>query len=457
MLSKERVHGRLQSAHWKRPKHLQGKPREPLHGKLEMVFGNTNLPRPLDTSGASELRQAVKHLCDSYKGVDQSVPGSDEELNLLKMIVKESHALCTSDGKCTIEQTVQSRGFNPTEVCKNKHIRQADKIGRYWGLCTYLSQACRKFPKVFKQMDLRVLPSYEYVYSPISFKGGSVSCHVHAEIQLLVFYGFNEDPKTVSPRVIGVSKAACYLCDLFISKHGKFLVTKTHGRLYDQWTVPDLSSYGPVQRKSYREVLLAMFVEFKRALHRHAINPHRGFPMTSWVSLKNTLPFSVSPSETAASLPDPEHGLQTPPAQISITTPSRQMSPTADPSEVSHNSIEPATVVTPAITTEPIGTETITLLSTADVPIGRIVTAFSFIRAQVGKLHATIEFEGPGEASVVFQHVEKSTTPGVAKIDVENLSLEAPLCMERSDMESHMVMQLVYSPLYALQVTLQWM
>lgn len=41
------------------------------------------------------------------------------------------------------------------------------------------------------------------------------------------------------PRVICSSKSACFLCDLFIQLHGQYYVPRTHGVLYEKWTLPD--------------------------------------------------------------------------------------------------------------------------------------------------------------------------------------------------------------------------
>ena len=60
---------------------------------------------------------------------------------------------------------------------------------------------------------------------------------VHAEVQLFLFY--EQQPRVSRPRIIGSSKSACYLCDLFIQLHGEFSVPRTHGRLYDRWMLPD--------------------------------------------------------------------------------------------------------------------------------------------------------------------------------------------------------------------------
>lgn len=69
---------------------------------------------------------------------------------------------------------------------------------------------------------------------------------IHAEIQLLVYHELNPDqPK---PRVIASSKDACYLCNLFLGLHGQFQVSKTHGRIYDRWILPDWVEFPPTSR-----------------------------------------------------------------------------------------------------------------------------------------------------------------------------------------------------------------
>ena len=60
---------------------------------------------------------------------------------------------------------------------------------------------------------------------------------VHTEIQLLFFYELH--PDRPRPRIICSSKRACYLCNLFFQLHGGFQVPRTHGRLYEKWTIPN--------------------------------------------------------------------------------------------------------------------------------------------------------------------------------------------------------------------------
>ena len=66
--------------------------------------------------------------------------------------------------------------------------------------------------------------------------GSNAQWKVHAEIQILLFY--EQNPDLLRPRLIGSSKSACYLCDLFIHQHQVFQVSRSHGRLYDRWVLP---------------------------------------------------------------------------------------------------------------------------------------------------------------------------------------------------------------------------
>lgn len=59
---------------------------------------------------------------------------------------------------------------------------------------------------------------------------------IHAEIQLIFHCELQVDIKF--PRVICSSKDACFLCDAFISLHGKTYTPRCHGRLYPGWKLP---------------------------------------------------------------------------------------------------------------------------------------------------------------------------------------------------------------------------
>ena len=154
------------------------------------------------------------------------------------------------------------------------------KIGRYHSACTYLICAAQKFP-CFDNISVQALraPSRTRLERATSRPTGSdrlmailqsrpqtlqdslqttmgraiggraldapfssslqAEQPVHAEIQLLFYY--EAHPASPRPRVICSRKSACFLCDLFIRLHGVFRVRKTHGRVYDKWTLPEAS------------------------------------------------------------------------------------------------------------------------------------------------------------------------------------------------------------------------
>lgn len=83
---------------------------------------------------------------------------------------------------------------------------------------------------------------------------------IHAEVQILLFY--EQRPHQDLPRVICASKSACYLCHLFLEVHGRFIAPRTHGRIYDRWTLP---TYTTTDSRSNRSLLPVMH-RFNQAL-----------------------------------------------------------------------------------------------------------------------------------------------------------------------------------------------
>jgi hypothetical protein len=111
-------------------------------------------------------------------------------------------------------------------------LRKMMSLARYWTFCSFLTKMARKYPSLFSQIKvLSVLPKQQKSFRQSPYR-------VHSEVQLVLFYGVN--PHRPCPRVIGSSKKACYLCDLFIQKYGQYFLSKTHGHLYPKWTVVDL-------------------------------------------------------------------------------------------------------------------------------------------------------------------------------------------------------------------------
>ncbi|KAJ8064122.1 hypothetical protein OCU04_007958 [Sclerotinia nivalis] len=121
------------------------------------------------------------------------------------------------------------------EISQHGTVLTIDKISQYLDVCTYLLHLCRKpkYRPIFSNITLEPLIS-----PPASHPDGAVARHyVHGEVQLILYH--EQNPRNPAPRCIGSSKSACFLCDSFIRKHGKFHISHSHKRLYEQWTVPE--------------------------------------------------------------------------------------------------------------------------------------------------------------------------------------------------------------------------
>lgn len=485
-LSRERIHGRLQSVHWKVPTHLRGATREPLHQELRKIAARLEQQRRQMPADSKKLIRSLYELCDYYQQINSCKKHTNEELQLLKDAIRHSHALATSNGKCTIEETVSNHGLDSREICSNKVIKQLNKIGRYWGLCIDMAEASRKYGEIFKNLELKTLPPYQAIRSSISFVKGKIArCHVHAEIQLLTFYDLNLNLATAKPRVLGVSKSACYLCNMFILKHGQFFITKTHGRLYDQWNVPDLVEFGQAQRNAFRQVLSSMNRDIQTNLIRGRRSVHRDFPLGSYVNLPENIPQSVVHSSAATLEPVELPGIVRH-VESEARPPQAQSTPSApQPTRHIGSSVTPIPLTTlpksiessphrpamspisgptdqPSETTFAITDSASTALSSTsirswEIPIQRTLTSKSSFWISDERLSAQIEFDGPGQGQVTVSGVTKTTT-GLPKnpIDLSRLVPNETMQLRRAEADDSLVLGLNHGQCI-MEITFHWL
>jgi hypothetical protein len=99
---------------------------------------------------------------------------------------------------------------------------------------------------------------------------------VHAEIQILLFYEqrLHQD----LPRVICASKSACYLCYLFLKVHGRFIVPRTHGKIYDRWTLPTYMTLDWKKNTKLLSVMHGFNQALETAIRQVLTGPVRKFP-----------------------------------------------------------------------------------------------------------------------------------------------------------------------------------
>ncbi|KAL8730898.1 MAG: hypothetical protein Q9181_004514 [Wetmoreana brouardii] len=200
--------------------------------------------------------ELLTSVCNDYQLLDRGFPDHAEKIRCLQKAVKSSFIFCKAIAEST-DTRLPARA-----ALKNKRMQQVGKIGRYWGLCVYLAKTVSVYKELFKNMHLKTLkpfkPSQSVISTKVPQQCKTVRCYVHAEIQLVIFYGMTPSLIGQKPRAVGVSKAACYLCNLFIKLHDQYFISYTHGRLYDQWTLPDLIEFSPEQRQQYRSILQEM-------------------------------------------------------------------------------------------------------------------------------------------------------------------------------------------------------
>ncbi|KAI4130960.1 MAG: hypothetical protein LQ338_001471 [Usnochroma carphineum] len=324
-LDRQRIHDRLRSKHWKpaENKRRGGISVAPLRKDLLAL-----LPALCRNPNTKHLSEKLQDLCELYKAVDIGLSVQDEENQRLRRAVQASFDFCTAVTAYTRDALPSSstkQRLSQRTPLESKHIKQIEKIGRYWDVCIFMTKATRRYSEPFQRLKLEILKPYSRsrMLDPCTKK--AVNYYVHAEIQLVTFYGMTPKLEGLKPRVLGVSKSACYLCDLFISLHNQFFISKTHGRLYDQWTVPDLAAFGTAQRQQYRTILQNMYRVCKSETLKSSAST-RQCPPESTYDFHAYMPLSPLAATTVTQLSS-----QT---TIRGPSPSQQLqSPVNDPSE----------------------------------------------------------------------------------------------------------------------------
>lgn len=430
------------------------------------------------------LLQKLRELCDLFKQVDTCRKGSSEAMDQLKDVCRGCYEISTSDGEATLEETISAYGYSLEEVFHNKHIRQIYKIGRYWGLCIYMAEASRKYNEVFHSIDLMVTAPYEPIISPISYRGTSIDCHVHAEIQLLVFYDSTPNHWTLKPRIIGVSKAACFLCNAFIQEHSDFFVSKTHGKLYEQWNIPDLASFSEPQRLKYMRILRSIDKELLEAEVRERSHPRkRTDPLGSWLNLTTAFPLSPMASDagtldSAVSAPRiiapasisksqtsgttlPQSQDQMAPQNLRATSP---IAPFPTPRAPTPSSPPPAyTATVRDIETNqapsPHGRGSLSHSSSSiaswEYPIQRTLRAATPFRKRNGKMILHFEIEGPAFGSVTIAAAGDSNS--IIPVNVVAMKEGETLSFIRKNEDDCIVLDIQGSDGRETQVSLRWL
>ena len=197
-------------------------------------------------SVARRWRHGIKKshkLCDISRRLSDLVHALEEVENTarpdndhLEAIVKAAYELCyfkrwyhPLEKRLSYCGAIRPHGDGCDD--ESLHILQVEKLALYYALSRDLIFLSSEYGKVFENIQLEIVDIREQM----------LGRRVHAEIQAIHHFESSLEEGSLPPRVLGLSKSCCFLCYLFIEKHGKFhsKVTRAHNRLYiDNWGIP---------------------------------------------------------------------------------------------------------------------------------------------------------------------------------------------------------------------------
>lgn len=269
-----RILSRLRSKHAAKTQKTKNKQKMPLllTGAVSPLRLEPSASTSRDITGAIKMH----NQCDELKGAFEKLESSTDKGTLLRYL-KEILSLANHfDVRTLVTVLEQSQLADPT--LKGYLPRAIEKLGHYRAIAADLANAARTTKNsFFKRITVcsieppnllldnglltNTLRNFEAVWSrsvckdfhdqlKLLYENTRAKYHsrvlsrpttwkVHAEIQILCFY--EQRPHQSLPRAICASKSACYLCNLFLQTHGKFIVPRTHGKIYDRWTLPPQS------------------------------------------------------------------------------------------------------------------------------------------------------------------------------------------------------------------------
>ncbi len=266
-----------------RSKHVKLKPKKARKPAFftqlsSVVHDKSIVPnRSVTATEIEDIRTRTQRLQSSFVRLENMPdihPDSKITQDILMDIVKQAHYLVTDT---RLSKALETYDTIHSEL-KISLPEATGKIGRYYSASYDLVSAARSRRwSIFKRVEIehcqiraaeKVTPllsdsssfeetvqrvmggqniathlgmpllSIEKSYQNVWYAGTKFA-KVHAEIQLLLHYELH--PELQRPRVICSSKSACYLCNLFVRLHGVYHISRTHGRLYEKWTLPDLA------------------------------------------------------------------------------------------------------------------------------------------------------------------------------------------------------------------------
>lgn len=274
-LNFNKILGRLGSKKFQRPAYMT-KIREPLTTRLRHMIHTLNQTPPTipDRQDLALLKNQIHDFGTSFGRLEEA--DAENAICHTKIAIQKAYQM-TGNG-IGFPGRLRALGY-PIGRLDDRDVREVGKISNYWRISRYLTNCSRRFRLQFARASWNAIQSY---------KTSSTSAivqrrFVHAEIQIVAYY--EKMALTAAPRMIGVSKEACFLCDSFIRAHALFSISGAHRQMVSQWTVPDLEEYSSNTILRFRRALLKMYEDVtKEYVQSQKKRSWRPFPLQSAIN-----------------------------------------------------------------------------------------------------------------------------------------------------------------------------
>ncbi|KFY80281.1 hypothetical protein V499_00835, partial [Pseudogymnoascus sp. VKM F-103] len=424
ILDIDRILSRLRSRHVSTSK-TAGKP-----ALITQLHDAINHKSVKSTASLTTRSQNLQDLFTELEAISDIKASTALIHRLLYDIVTQAHALTSTTN---LDVLLRDSKLEPPSL--KSHIPIAlRKLSHYYSAARFLVSAARdKECHVFRT----VLVEPFHIDMPPSLYEADIK--VHAEIQLLFFYELH--PHLPRPRIICSSKSACYLCNLFFSLHGVFHIRRSHGRLYEKWTLPDWLPI-PEPRRAELGVLVTQLDGALKAKIQKGCDKH-DYPTESVLSIARQWTPSTS-SKTSSSLASistirPQPTLHKEGSQDGVLSQLSSMPPTpprTPPSRIpsisgAQNRAREHRIELPT-TTHPV------TITPAQLPYSQLITPTTpplLLHLNNPRLTLDFDFRLASPCRLVLTHVDDITAPVVDEeyrtVDIEEIPTEAEMQVSR--------------------------
>ncbi|KAI8720734.1 hypothetical protein NCS52_00519300 [Fusarium sp. LHS14.1] len=164
-------------------------------------------------------------ICEAVLNITRKVASYKEAAHTLAKLAKQYESIRQAT---TTIVTLDASSFAHGGSAERPSLRATlDKLKAQHGTGWQSDQVARKLSSYL---------GYEYDHHQGHIDQLMDDPKVHAEIQLIWY--LEQHQGSTPPRVIASNKDACYLCNAFIAFHGKYIIPRTHGRIYPGWRMP---------------------------------------------------------------------------------------------------------------------------------------------------------------------------------------------------------------------------